>query len=298
MCHKRKSFRFNGVDSSMPNTQKPKIAILQFPGMNCETETKRAVESVDLDANVIRWNQPAEQLRFFDAFLLPGGFSYEDRVRAGVVASKEPLFDVLAEQAEQGKPILGICNGAQILLESGLLPGLHPGRIEMALAHNYITHEDKVVRRGHHCGWVNLRVEVEPDRTPFTRKLRSGQIFPITVSHGEGRFTSANTETIVALQERNQILWRYCNDEGQIEPGLPVNPNGSELNIAGICNPAGNVVALMPHPERSFFLRQVPSAWFGEWGERRRLACGEPLAWNSPGPGRAIFESLAEFLKT
>jgi phosphoribosylformylglycinamidine synthase len=269
------------------------VAILQFPGMNCEAETKRSLNHVGLDAEIFRWNRPPDEIRSFDAFILPGGFSYEDRVRAGVIAAKEALFDELARQAELGKPVLGICNGAQILLESGLLPGINPGKIEMALAHNYITYQDQVVRRGHHCGWVNLRTEVESDRTPFTRCLTRGQVFPITVSHGEGRFTCSDPELLARLKQEQQILWRYCDDQGETRPGLPVNPNGSLENIAGICNPAGNVVALMPHPERSFFLRQVPSRWKGAWGEQRRAAVGDPARWNAPGPGYALFESLA-----
>ncbi|MGI6458256.1 MAG: phosphoribosylformylglycinamidine synthase I [bacterium] len=273
------------------------VAIVQFPGMNCEMETRRALNQVGLDAEIFRWNRQADELSSFDAFVLPGGFSYEDRVRAGVVAAKEALFDVLSQEAERGKPVLGICNGAQILLESGLLPGIHPGQVEMALAHNYITYNHHVVRRGHHCGWVNLRTEVDADRSPFTGKLQSNECFPITVSHGEGRFTCSDPELVRLLHERNQILWRYCDDQGEIREGLPVNPNGSMENIAGICNPAGNVAALMPHPERAFYLRQVPSAWKGVWGEKRRAACGNPEQWNAPGPGYAIFESLADALK-
>jgi phosphoribosylformylglycinamidine synthase len=175
-----------------------------------------------------------------------------------------------------------------------LLPGLHPGNVEMALAPNYITYQDHVVRRGHHCGWVNLRVETQADRTPFTGKMQPGAVYPITVSHGEGRFVSHDQTLLKALEEQNLIVWRYANTREEPQSGLPTNPNGSYSNIAGICNPKGNVVALMPHPERSFFLRQVPSNWKGEWGEKRRnLKTG---GLDIPGPGYAWFASLAEWL--
>jgi len=280
----------------MPQVESPIVAVLQFPGSNCESETVLALQRVGLQAETFRWNRPAEALAAYAAYIVPGGFAYEDRVRAGVIAAKEPLLEELAAQADRGKPVLGICNGAQILLETGLLPGLKPGEVQMALAHNYIARQGRVVRRGHHCGWVNLRCEADPDRTPFTRGWRRGEIIPMTVSHGEGRFTSADPELLQALEEKKMSVWRYCTDDGEIEPELPVNPNGSYANLAGLCNERGNVAALMPHPERAFFLRQVPSVWGGEWGEKRRAMAGKPDQWEAPGPGYALFQSLADYL--
>ncbi|MBN2327963.1 MAG: phosphoribosylformylglycinamidine synthase I [Candidatus Omnitrophica bacterium] len=280
----------------MNQSKKSTVAVLQFPGSNCESETARALRTVGLDAEIFRWNRPAEQLQEFAAYICPGGFSYEDRVRAGVIAAKEPLMEALAQEAEKGKPILGICNGAQVLLESGLLPGLHPGSIEMALAHNYMTRSGHVIRRGHHCGWVNLRFEQDPQRTPFTRRMSKNSLMPITVSHGEGRFISRDPEVLKALEESALTLWRYCDSNGDIQSDYPVNPNGSYANIAGICNPQGNVAALMPHPERALYLRQVPSAWPGEWGERRRAMIKNNESWNAPGPGYSLFQSLKDFL--
>ena len=112
----------------------PRVAVVQFPGVNCEAESERAIERAGLGAERFRWTRPAGELRDFDAFLLPGGFSYQDRVRAGALAAKDPLMDVLAEEAERGKPVLGICNGAQVLVEAGLVPG--GGGVELALARN------------------------------------------------------------------------------------------------------------------------------------------------------------------
>ncbi len=280
----------------MINSNAPTVAVLQFPGSNCESETARSLREVGLQAEVFRWNRQPQQIDAFAAFIVPGGFSYEDRIRAGVVAAKEPLMEALAEQAERGKPILGICNGAQVLLESGLLPGLEPGRVEMALAHNYMTRGKHVIRRGHHCGWVNLRCEMEPTRTPFTQNMTKGEMFPITVSHGEGRFISNDPEVIKALEEQNLVLWRYCDENSELQSDFPVNPNGSYSGIAGICNPQGNVVALMPHPERSFYLRQVPSNWPGQWGERRREMTDNDNSWTEAGPGHKFFQSLKNFL--
>lgn len=271
-----------------------RIAVIQFPGSNCETESVRAMRMAGLEAEAFRWNRSPEELGRFDGYFVPGGFSYEDRIRAGVVAAKEPLLDRLSIEAAQGKPVLGVCNGAQILLETGLLPGLEPGKVQMALAHNYMTVDSRVVRRGHHCGWVNVRVEVEPERTPFTRMMKTREWFPLTVSHGEGRFTTSEEGLPETLEKNNQIVWRYCDDNGELSTNVPVNPNGSLLNIAGLCNPAGTVVALMPHPERSYFLRQVPSSWRGEWGNRRR-ALERSESFNEYGPGFAFFQSLREF---
>src|SRR5262249_51022842 len=131
------------------------VAGVQFPGVNCEAETVRALERVGLRSEVFGWTRPVGELRDFTAFVLPGGFSYQDRVRAGALAAKDPRVEVLAEQAEMGKPVLGICNGAQVLVEAGLVPGSET--IELALARNAMER-----RSGYHARWVHVRVEASP----------------------------------------------------------------------------------------------------------------------------------------
>ena len=130
-----------------------KIAVLQFPGTNCEFETLVAVKAVGMTGELFRWNRPAGELSGFDGFIIPGGFSYQDRVRAGAIASKEPVMNALKEEAAIGKPIIGICNGFQILVETGLLPG--SGKVDMALAQNVMVSKGNIVRRGYYCD--NLR---------------------------------------------------------------------------------------------------------------------------------------------
>ncbi|MDQ1283593.1 MAG: phosphoribosylformylglycinamidine synthase subunit PurQ / glutaminase, partial [Euryarchaeota archaeon] len=157
-----------------------KIAVLQFPGTNCEFETLVAVKAVGMDGEIFRWNRSAAELSGFDGFVIPGGFSYQDRVRAGAIAAKEPVMSALKEEAGKGKPIIGICNGFQILVETGLLPGRAKGNVnagtnefcvnsnasgsgsictsaDMALAQNVMVTQGKIVRRGYYCDWVALR---------------------------------------------------------------------------------------------------------------------------------------------
>src|SRR6185295_15696812 len=129
-----------------------RVAVMQFPGVNCESESMRALTRVGLAPEVFRWTRPAGELRDFDAFVLPGGFSYQDRVRAGALAAKDPLLDALIEESERGKPVLGICNGAQILVEAGLVPDRE--RVELALARNRMAG-----RAGYYARWIYARVE-------------------------------------------------------------------------------------------------------------------------------------------
>ena len=273
-----------------------KIAVIQFPGSNCEFETKRAVESVGMKAQIFRWNRKAKELRGYDGYIIGGGFSYQDRVRAGSIAAKEPIMETIFQEAEKGKPLLGICNGAQVLVETGIIPGINPGEVEMALAPNKMEKEGRIIRRDYYCNWINLRQEVEGRRCVFTLLLNKEEVLPIPIAHGEGRFVSRKEGLLKRLIKNNQIVLRYCTSLGEIKEEFPVNPNGSLYNIAGVCNPQGNVLALMPHPERANWLRQVPSEIEGEWAKEKLRAWGKQGLMEGEGPGRKVFISMKKYI--
>ena len=153
-------------------------------------------------------------------------------------------------QAEAGKPVLGICNGAQILLETGLVPGCKNRAIAMALTNNKRTKGGHVLGTGYYNRWTHLCSSISPGRTAFTEYMKKNQILHIPLAHAEGRFVMPD-ELLNELNDNDQIVFRYCDASGNITPEFPVNPNGSMDNIAGISNPRGNVMALMPHPERT-----------------------------------------------
>ena len=267
---------------------RPQVAVVQIPGVNCEYETARAVEAVGLDARIVRWNEPASVFSEFDAYVLPGGFAFQDRIRAGAIAAKLPAVDRIAAESESGKPVLGICNGAQVLVEAGLVPGFHPGRVEMALAPN------KAPRRaGYLCRWAWLRVAPGPGSAWFAGSIRPGEILPMPIAHGEVRFLTADPEVRERIQKEGLALFRYVAPSGGRADRYPYDPNGAMLEAAGITNQAGNILAFMPHPERAAWLRQVPMELRNAWGERRRAAVGDVKALEGPGPGRVLFESLA-----
>ena len=263
-----------------------KIAVMQFPGTNCEYECLVSVKEVGMDGELFRWNRASGELSAFDGFIVPGGWSYADRIRAGAIASKEPVMDALREEAGKGKPIIGICNGFQILVESGLLPGTSGnGKIEMALAQNTMIKDKKIVRRGYYVDWVNLRTEASPKRCSGSFNLNRGDLLQIPIAHGEGNLVTMEKGLIEKLNDEGQVVFRYCDSNGRIIPEFPVNVNGSTENIAGICNPEGNVLGMMPHPERAFFAWQLPPH------DPRKHQKG------AVGPGRKIFESMKRYIE-
>lgn len=264
----------------------PTVAVLRLPGVNCEIETQRACVTAGLEATIVRWNDAEVSLADFDAYVLPGGFSYQDRIRAGVVAAKERIVAALIEQVAAGKPVLGICNGAQVLVECGLVPGCDVGAVQVALAPN--------AEPGYECRWVFLAARAAPG-SPFAAALALEEPLPLPVAHAEGRFTSRQRGLMKKLEKNGQLAYCYVDAEGGT--GGDHNPNGAELDTAGMLNPQGNALALMPHPERAIQLRQVPSWLPGPWGERRRAARGRADLLAGPGPGLVVFGALAAALR-
>lgn len=227
-----------------------RIGIIQFPGSNCERETMLAVQRAQMEPVPFLWNESIEKLRQFDAYIIVGGFSYEDRSRAGIIAALDPVMQELKTQSEKGKPILGICNGAQILVETGLVPGLENNKVGMSLTHNKRIQDGKILGTGYYNAWVHMRLADHYQRNAFTQCLKPADILHIPVAHGEGRFVM--TEALwreVEMQGLN--VFQYCDHLGNIVDEFPINPNGSMHNIAAVSNKAGNVMAMMPHPERT-----------------------------------------------
>jgi phosphoribosylformylglycinamidine synthase subunit PurQ / glutaminase len=266
----------------------PLVAVIQFPGSNCEYETAAAVRASGMEAAVFRWNQHREIADASPvAFVLPGGFSFQDRVRAGAVGAKERMMDMVVRLAGDGAPVLGICNGAQILVESGLVPGWSPGTVQAALAANHVRGRSGylsrwVYARGFHDAWKIC---------PWLGALRD-RVIPIPIAHAEGRFVfNRQEETSGRLTECSALV--YCRPDGVESPEFPFNPNGSAANLAGIMNPAGNVLAMMPHPERAFWMWQVPHSTQGEWGEARARLDRTRELRSSRGPGALFFQGLA-----
>lgn len=226
------------------------IAIIQFPGSNTERETLIACNRVGLNPVEFLWNGPAEKLSAFDGYVIVGGFAYEDRSRAGVIAALDPIMKQIKIEADKGKPVLGICNGAQILVESGLVPGLENHRVGIALTDNKRVKNNHCIGVGYYNTWANLQLTAPSDRCAFTRHLITGDWINVPLAHGEGRFIVPD-ELLEKMISNNQTVFRYCDDNGNILDEFPTNPNGSMHNLAAVCNAQGNVMAIMPHPERT-----------------------------------------------
>jgi len=234
--------------------RRPLIAIPSFPGSNGEVDNVRTLKRCGFDCFVFRWNDSLEKLRGVDGYFFGAGFSYEDRGRSGMVAARDPLFQFMHEEAERGKVIVGNCNGAQVLVESGLIP-LGNG-LKMCLARNAVREDGSWKSPGFLSEWVWITPACKPDRcaTSNWSGTTCGELcrtMHIPIAHGEGRFVTRDPDLIAALEENDQVAFRYCDANGTVSIDEKITPNGSTGAIAGICNPNGNVVALMPHPERT-----------------------------------------------
>ena len=227
-----------------------RFAIVVFPGSNCDADCFHiARDLLGCEAEYV-WHKDTD-LRGADAVILPGGFAYGDYLRAGALARFSPVMESVAEFAKAGGPVLGICNGFQVLLEAGLLPGAV--RVNKTL--RYI------------CRDVFMRVE--SNETAFTRLYEPGQVVKMPIGHGEGNYT-APPEVLDVLRREHRVVFRYCDEAGRLTEDA--NPNGAEDAIAGIANGEGNVVGLMPHPDR----------------------CSEGILGNDVG--RRMFESVVHAL--
>jgi phosphoribosylformylglycinamidine synthase len=206
-----------------------KFAVIVFPGSNCDHDAYHAAKHVfGQDAEFV-WHKETS-LKGADAVILPGGFSHGDYLRTGAIARFSPIMAPVADFARRGGPVLGICNGFQVLLEAGLLPGAMLRNRDLKF----------------HC--EHIWVRTEQTDTPFTLRAAPGQVLRIPIAHGEGNYF-AEPEVIQALESSGRIVFRYCDASGRVTDAA--NPNGSLNNIAGICNESRNVVGLMPHPERA-----------------------------------------------
>ena len=199
----------------------PKFAVIVFPGTNCDFETVEAIRKAEGKVERV-WYKSS--LKDFDGVVLPGGFSYADYLRAGAISARAEIMEEVKALANDGKPILGICNGFQVLTESGLLPGaLRPNKVPRFL-----------------CKWVYLKVN--DTQTAFTQFYEEGEVIRMPIAHAEGNYDADDLSKV-------KIAFQYSNEKGNITDDA--NPNGSLLNIAGISNEKGNVLGMMPHPERA-----------------------------------------------
>jgi phosphoribosylformylglycinamidine synthase len=260
-----------------------KVLLIRAPGTNCDDETKRAFEDLGVQTDVIHTKKVFKEkmLDEYDILVFPGGFSYGDYVRSGAIWAKECEYRIgkdLETFVDEGKPVIGICNGFQLLVEAGFLPGFkgiskYP---EAALANN---------TTGYQCRWIKLKFVNGGGCAPL-RYLPKDYLMRVPIAHGEGRFIfplEKEEECLKKLYKNDQLLFRYAKEDGSFaDMELWDNPNGAWHDIAGICNPQGNVIGLMPHPERAYFWWQTPY-----WNRDK---------YQDYGDGRVFFESIVNYV--
>jgi phosphoribosylformylglycinamidine synthase len=263
-----------------------KICVIRVGGTNCDVETKAALDDLGVKSEIIHANRLVKDKNLLDysALVIPGGFSYGDHVRAGAILGKRiatEFANELRKFVEEERPILGICNGFQALVETGLLPGFE-GINEYPDAALAINCSAK-----YECRWIYLKHE-NRGKCVFTKKFRAGQKLFMPVAHGEGRFVFSKEKEkqyLEKLYANDQLVFRYCDEKGTYAGGkYPINPNGAFHDIAGICDPSGTILGLMPHPERAYYGVQLP-----HWTTMKEIP--------KYGDGRLILESMVEYLE-
>ncbi len=263
-------------------TENVRVLIVRAPGTNCDWETAEAFRVLGCKVDIVPFSclsRGYTKLSEYDIFVIPGGFSYGDFVRAGAVLGKKliaKLGNELKDFIKSGKPVLGICNGFQVLVEAGLIPGR--SELRVALTTN--------LSLKYECRWTILK-KVNKGRCKLLSSIPQGTLLRVPIGHGEGRLVTESSDVLRKLIEDDYIVFRYCKPDGEYANGeYPWNPNGSVYDIAALCNDEGNVLGMMPHPERAFFKWQLP-----DWTRYRHEIHEEILA-----DGALIFKSIIQYV--
>ena len=262
-----------------------KVCVIRVGGTNCDAETQRAFQELGVQAETLHVNELVKRRNLLDyqVLVFPGGFSFGDYVRAGAILARwlsAKLGKEIKAFVEENRPILGVCNGFQVLVEYGLLPGFEgvSAYPEATLAAN--------IPQGYNCRWIYLKQE-NKGKCVFTSKISKGKVLKIPIAHSEGRFLfprEKQQKLLEQLYDNDMLVFRYCSKNGEYAEGVfPTNPNGSFHDIAGICNWEGTIFGLMPHPERAFYWWQQP-----DWTRQTEMT--------QYGDGKLIFESLIDYL--